>query len=310
MGRETKIIEEYKKNGTGNSMIDLFIENKKEVYEVNEKTLAYYIEYTPKYVSNMLQKEIQDITVEDIEKIDSLMIKKYLNNLKSQNGEKYKPRTLNKIMTSIVEFYNFACDRYRLLNRLHDLKSYKTVEKGKEKEVRALSKEQVERLINIVDGGTTENYEKYIMHRYIIYMLLYTGLRVEEFVNLRWSNIVGNILHVRGKGNKYRKIPMIQKVKEVLEDMARLTHHEFGDDSLILDIGIRQVQNIVAKYTEMSGYKTTPHGLRHTFATLLVREGENIVDIKEYMGHGSISTTQIYFDMVERDYSNSKIHDL
>ncbi len=63
------------------------------------------------------------------------------------------------------------------------------------------------------------------------------------------------------------------------------------------------VRDLVTKYTELAGIrrKVTPHTFRHTFASMLVEEGVDLSHIQKYMGHSTISTTQIYLHISDQN---------
>jgi integrase/recombinase XerD len=67
-------------------------------------------------------------------------------------------------------------------------------------------------------------------------------------------------------------------------------------------LSTQAVRNLVTKYTKLAGIKKniTPHVFRHTFATLLLEEGVDIKYIQDFLGHSSISTTQIYLHTTNR----------
>ncbi|WP_130862882.1 tyrosine-type recombinase/integrase [Bacilliculturomica massiliensis] len=139
----------------------------------------------------------------------------------------------------------------------------------------------------------------------VLEMFFATGLRVHELCNLKYNdlNLRQSSIRVIGKGNKERYIYITNK--EVLEALNRyckvLKKMKFYSDYIFLNkngipLSTQAARNIVTKYTRLAGIKRniTPHAFRHTFATLLLEEGVDIKYIQEFLGHSSISTTQIY----------------
>lgn len=149
--------------------------------------------------------------------------------------------------------------------------------------------------------------EEFIWIRDIaILELLFTGgLRVGELCSLAFSDI--NLNHyaimIHGKGNKERLI-YLENEEVILVLKSYLYHRKnAGIDLPCLFItkfgqmlSTQAVRNLVTKYTKLAGInkKITPHVFRHTFATLLLEEGVDIKYIQDFLGHSSISTTQIY----------------
>jgi integrase/recombinase XerD len=155
----------------------------------------------------------------------------------------------------------------------------------------SLTSEEVTRLESACSGGED---------RLVVYTLLDTGLRVNEFCHLERQNIdwQANSIVVWGKnttghgGKKRRVIPMTTRVKALLE-------HQFAlyDSVEMVD---RTAERIVKKIANRAGIgrKCTPHVLRHTFAkTCLVSKKISLVSLQKILGHEDLETTKIYLNM-------------
>ncbi len=148
----------------------------------------------------------------------------------------------------------------------------------------------------------------------VLEVLFATGMRVQELCSLRMSDLTPNpfprdklppqcSLRIIGKGNKERCIyiensqvlnALFQYFRAGRENHVtcdRVFANKFGNP-----LSPQAVRNLVRKYAGMSGLhkNITPHTFRHSFATLLLEEGVDIKYIQEFLGHSSISTTQIY----------------
>ena len=151
--------------------------------------------------------------------------------------------------------------------------------------------------------------------RAILEVLFSTGLRVSELTGLNRDqiNFRTREFSVMGKGRKVRLVFLDDASAMVLsrylkkrEDgfkplFVRLKGPKPGDptedpDGESLRLGVRSVQRMVKKYVKKSGISVdaSPHVLRHSFATDLLRSGADIRSVQEMLGHKSISTTQIY----------------
>jgi len=138
--------------------------------------------------------------------------------------------------------------------------------------------------------------------------LLYaTGLRVSELVGLRLHNVdlEGGSLRVRGKGNKERIVPVAPLALELLQLYLQQARPAFdkgrNDDAIFLsDRGKGMVRqtfwNRLKQYCRLAGIPedTSPHTLRHSFATHLLEGGADLRSIQEMLGHSSLGVTQIY----------------
>lgn len=145
----------------------------------------------------------------------------------------------------------------------------------------------------------------------VLELLFAGGLRVSELCSLALNdvNLKHSVIMVHGKGNKERLIYL-----ENREVILALNNYLFQRKNVYIDLpymfitkfgkmlSTQAVRNLVTKYTKLAGIKKniTPHVFRHTFATLLLEEGVDIKYIQDFLGHSSISTTQIYLHTTNR----------
>jgi site-specific recombinase XerD len=142
----------------------------------------------------------------------------------------------------------------------------------------------------------------------ILQFFLQTGIRVSELANLQLAHLdlQAKTLHVaQGKGQKDRVIELEKKGLQALKNYLRVRPPVF-DQHLFLNyeghgLSVRGVQDIVEKYARQAGItkKISCHSLRHTFATHKARQGVSAFQLKEWLGHSSITTTQLYVHMGE-----------
>ncbi len=136
--------------------------------------------------------------------------------------------------------------------------------------------------------------------------LLYgCGLRRQELIDLQWQHIDRNArcIKTKGKGNKTRVIPYNTTVEAALENyLAHLPPRYAGYGLAVLltqkwqpvypKLVYRVVQNVLKQVPGLS--KSSPHVLRHSFATHLLDHDANLNTVKELLGHNSLASTQIY----------------
>lgn len=156
----------------------------------------------------------------------------------------------------------------------------------------------------------------------ILECLFATGLRVSELSNLHIDqiNTKKREFTVRGKGDKPRIVFLSEPAAEAIDryfkkrkdtspfafvshDRAKNGREEAGP------LTPRSIERTVARYAREAGIskKITPHTLRHTFATDLLRSGADIRSVQAMLGHASITTTQIYTHVT--DPQLKKIHE-
>jgi site-specific recombinase XerD len=153
----------------------------------------------------------------------------------------------------------------------------------------------------------------------ILWFLYGTGLRVTELISLERSDIRSDSkqFSIVGKGSKLRSVFMSQQARDKLIAYLKLR----DDDSDYLFISLsnnsygqrltrNSIEDIVKRYKTLAGItkKVTPHTLRHSFATTLIKKGADIRAVQTLLGHASITTTQIYTHVDDKHLA--KVHDL
>lgn len=156
------------------------------------------------------------------------------------------------------------------------------------------------------DDIATDDFER--LRDAVIVLLFYTaGLRLAELSNLKIGDISADYRTIRilGKGEKERIVPLIGRMGEILKKYFS----QFSSQNICIDqkkalilsekeerLSQRTLQRIVDRVLKASGVqgKTSPHVLRHTFATHLLNMGADLRDIQELLGHSSLKATQVY----------------
>jgi len=148
-----------------------------------------------------------------------------------------------------------------------------------------------------------------LRNRAILETLYSSGMRVSELtaLNLEHVDLLGEVVRVRGKGNKERLVPLGRHAVQALTRYfaARRINplRSRGGAGTIVFINAaggrltaRSVRNVVDKYvrTLALAEKISPHSLRHSFATHLLDAGADLRSVQELLGHASLSTTQVY----------------
>ena len=151
----------------------------------------------------------------------------------------------------------------------------------------------------------------------ILELLFSTGLRVSELCALnRQENLEHGELSVMGKGGKVRVVFISdsakESVKKYLKERIDLEKAMFIEYSLAsqsrlkqgqdLRLSPRSIERMLRKYAEFLGIskKCTPHVIRHSFATDLLRNGADLRSVQLILGHASIATTQIYTNLTNK----------
>lgn len=175
----------------------------------------------------------------------------------------------------------------------------------------------VKEILKLLSTPSSET-QRGLRDRAILETLYSTGLRVSELTNLNWEDIdqAQGILRARGKGKKERIVPIGSFSIEALKRYRDKLSPEFATKEtpspLFLNrfgnrLSDRSVRKILDKYIKESGLngKTSPHTLRHSFATHLLDGGANLRVVQELLGHKHLATTQVYTHLSHERLSNT-----
>ena len=166
------------------------------------------------------------------------------------------------------------------------------------------------RMMAVVEGVKADlDSEDYNRRRDAMVVVLFftTGLRLSELANANVEDVAADYSSIRvvGKGRKERIVPLLHSVQEMLKKYFSQNYSQnicIGQKkALILSkkqerLSQRTMQRIVDRVLKAAGVqgKTSPHVLRHTFATHLLSRGADLRDIQELLGHSSLRATQVY----------------
>lgn len=166
-----------------------------------------------------------------------------------------------------------------------------------------LTTEEVDRMETSIDLSKWEGQR----NRAIIEVLFSCGLRVSELVNLRFSDVSLNdkFLRIVGKGSKERLVPIsdaaLREIQLWLFDRNLMKVKPGEQEYVFLNrrgahLTRTMILIMIKRTAEEAGITKTvsPHTLRHSFATALLKGGANLRAIQEMLGHENIKTTQIY----------------
>ena len=246
----------------------------------------------------------------------------WLNRLTDVAGGLLKKNTQNYHLIALRSFLKYLAKRDVKTLTPEKIELMKTPER----QVEFLEGDELQRLLN----APAKIDEPEIIQRRdqaILETLFSTGLRVSELANLKIENInLENVkdgvteFTVRGKGSKLRVVFLSesarQKIKAYLEHRHDISPYLFirhdraqkksKSERARKEGGApltpRSIQRLVQHYAKVAGLtkKVSPHTLRHSYATDLLRNGADIRSVQSMLGHSSITTTQIYTHLTDK----------
>ena len=230
---------------------------------------------------------------ENVLKADKKVIRSFIVEL-SEN--KISKRSINRKISSLRSFYLFLVRLGEI--EISPLETITSLKFYAEKQI-PMSQEEMELLQNSV-MDKVEN----VLDRCIIEVLYQTGIRKAELCGLIFENVNLEVqqLKILGKGNKERYIPISEDLANLLKNylQIRKPNEEVKSYFFVNKLGKKLTEKfvyvVVNKYLSLvtSKEKTSPHILRHSFATHVLDNGAEISKVKKILGHSSLASTQVY----------------
>lgn len=248
-----------------------------------------------------------------------VFLSRHINKTKKQT---LKRSTQNYYLIALRNLLKYFSDKDILSLPAEKIKLAKS--KSDERVVNFLNLNQVKNLLEIPKTSNVTG----LRDRAILEVLFSTGLRVAELVSLNKEQVKITPetkyleIVVVGKGNRPRPVYLsnraVQWLKKYLDkrhdkEKALFINYK-GPKKASRRLSRRSVENIVKKYALLSGTPsfTSPHTLRHSFATDLLMQGVDLREVQEFLGHKNIATTQIYAHVTSKKLrdTHKKFHSL
>ena len=244
-------------------------------------------------------------------------IGKYIIILREERRNSSK--TIRLKIDALRSFFNFLTDQVRLFR--HNpipIKGFKY--KAEKREAESISEEQMTALLDtvekekekIIDALASAAGKTALMHKrlfavkrdsVIIKLLLSTGLRISEALNIKYSDLdfESKTIEILGKGKKYRQVFFdLEEIEpEFMDYLGKRQELDTNHEYIFVSIksydrlSVRGFQVLFKKYVKNAGLSqsVTPHTLRHTFATISIEKGANIKAVSQVLGHSSCKIT-------------------
>ncbi len=297
--------------------------------EVKPTTFEKYEGLYRNYISKNI---IADIPISEVK---SLPIQKFYNDLSvKKNKNDTLIRSIHKLLRSFFDYVEK--EGYIIKNPCNTIslpKTKKTVDEiiaEKTTKFQYFTEEEIPELIQLFEGYNIQP---------IIRFALGTGMRKGEIFGLQWDDInfdnreisvkhnlsftseineIGKktyktILQTPKTQNSIRIIPMSEKIYQLLKSLPQNSDYVFSSSKTHTHFDIKWAEKVWAKKTKGTKFENKRfHDLRHTFATMLLLKGANLIQIKELLGHSSVKITEIYLDALPKTKEEiiNKIDDL
>ena len=272
-------------------------------YYLDLKILFRYLKRRRHLVPRELPFNEIDITDIDIDFIKSIRIEELYRYQSFSPELEDTPNALSaasrcRRTSSVKSFFSYLTAKRHLLD--YNVCQELDMPKRQTSLPKYLEESECERLLAACDGPF--GYRDYC----ILMLFLSCGLRVSELVSLNTTDIYEDHLRVLGKGNKERVVFFADGCRETIDDYLAVRNDEKlppeDKNALFISrdnrrISVRGVQKMVDKKLLQAGLdasRYSPHKLRHTAATLMLKNGVDTRALQEVLGHSNLNTTQIY----------------
>lgn len=276
------------------NLVDEFINFVKFEKGLAENTISAYRTDLLQYINFLksINKTVDNVTHEDITE--------FLWQLKENN---IKPNSLYRKTSCISQFHKFLVSEGITNNNPTE---FLTKPKLQRKLPQVLTVEEVDKLLNFIPKKRFND----VRNKAMIEVLYATGMRVSELVSLKFDQVdLGNkFIRVIGKGGKERVVLLNNKSVQAIKEWLKIRQKKFGNKNLgeynnyifLSKLG-KPISRIdfweqLKNYVKQAGIvkNVSPHTLRHSFATHMLKYGADLRVVQELLGHADISTTQIY----------------
>lgn len=275
------------KNGSGNTLYEFFEEiyaggAARSTVDAYRKDMAYFNKW---YVdTNGKEPHPEDITSIDFREYPGYM----------QNVQGLKPATINRRMAALEKYIKWAHGK----GRIERMPAFPKAVKEQKAPPKALERVEQNRLLREAERrGKARDVA-------LIRLMMSCGLRVSEAVAVRLADLDIGDRHgsvtVRGKGNKYREIPVPPEARKAIREWLEERGQKYRDSEWLFPnrdgghITARYAEQVIQNTGKFAGLDVHPHILRHTAATNMIRTGADLVTVAQILGHANLNTTAIY----------------
>lgn len=240
-----------------------------------------------------------------------------------RHENKYETSSTARAISALKTFFKFTRKDGILENvnilKLSSPKIPKTLPKP-------IAEDEIFEMMQNIDHTVSENDWKLKRNRAICYLIYSTGVRISEALSLNRKNFHSNqdFIRIFGKGKKERIVPLLKNTSKIIDDYLKSCPMSILPDYPLF-IGsrrdktgkptrysVRQFQRDVQNTREQLQMpsNTTPHSMRHSFASHIIKHGGDIRSVQKMLGHSTLSTTQKYLKVEVQTLEDSynKLH--
>ena len=279
-------------------MCEKFLNEMQSTKNLSNKTIIAYRSDLHDFIKYLGENQIDNLTIIDYVK--------YLSSERQLQGS-----TINRKLVVLKVFFKFLYSNNYIEENYYNSHFFKF--KKERKLPKIITTKDAERLLKYLKIESEKDRGDYshwlsLRNLALIDILISTGMRIEEVSNITLNDIftTERTILIHGKGRKQRLIYIscpdtwvnLTNWMKIRNQRAIYTDKVFANryGNALSIHGIEYIFNSIKKESGINE-KSTPHFLRHTFATNLLANGADLRSVQEILGHSSVSTTEIYTEV-------------
>jgi len=257
------------------------------------------------FAADHLKKTVDKLDIEDL---DHSLILAFLNYI--ENERLCSATTRNARLAAIRTLFNFiGREQPSLLEQSHKIRTIPQ-KRTKHKIIDYLDEDEIQAMLDSVDPNSRTG----IRDKALLLMLFNTGARVQEIVDLKIADLrldSSGQVKLLGKGKKQRACPLWPETVDAINDyLEHRNPKDPNEEHLFLNANGKPITRfgiryIMRQYAKSAGEKcpsinskvVSPHTLRHSTAMHLLRSGNDINVVSNWLGHADVNTTHIYVEI-------------
>ncbi len=283
---------------------------KQNFFMTTRERFIYYLKEEKRYSEHTFIAYKQDVddffeflktaySITEMEPVSRVIVRSFVVHLMDL---KLHPSSISRKISSIRAYYRFLEKNKLIVKKANPFLGLSLPKIPK----KLPSYIRESELSHLFEEGFFEESFSGLRDRLLLFFIFQTGVRRQELIELKHGSIdiEKNLIKVIGKGKKERYIPLSSDLRILIDLYVKqkrdLYSLALGEPFFVTDKGNKLYPKYV--YRKVNSYlervskakRTSPHILRHTFATHLLNNGADLNIIKELMGHSNLSATQIY----------------
>ncbi|MEP6342311.1 MAG: tyrosine recombinase XerC [Maricaulaceae bacterium] len=283
-------------------MSRLFLEHLSGERRLSPKTVSAYERDISAFFEFMAGHLGDMVTLRNIPAISLRDFRAYIA-MRRRGEDGLSPNSIARHLSSLRTFFRYVERRWDVKNAAIALIKGPKVKTPLPKPI---SVDHAKKIVDFnTQRGENNKAPMWVSHRnHAVMCLLYgAGLRIAEVLSMTTTDLpLGDVLRVKGKGGKTRIVPVLPQVVKAVSDYIDSYPLPLEPNDFIfrgVRGGVLRAEIIQSEIRKLRGAlglpeTTTPHALRHSFATHLLAEGGDLRTIQTLLGHEDLTTTQRY----------------